>query len=201
MGWMTEADGGMHEGHVAVLVSDGRAASGSRLGGVVLLNPRWAYGVDESIEPFDFTVPWSEVTGWQAQCECGWRGTTWQRDEAINDDPADEQLDADHMLLSDGRSIEDVGHAEWKQHVQPLAAAESVRSAAAAVRDAEAALDEAVAAARAGNPPSTWEQIGRAVGISRQSAHERWARTPATSSTLARGLRPPAGPGDPRRDS
>src|SRR5690625_6679362 len=25
----------------------------------------------------------------------------------------------------------------------------------------------------------TWEQIGRAVGISRQSAHERWARNPS----------------------
>lgn len=182
MGWVTEAGGEVHEGYVAWLASDGRATGGSRLDGVVFMNPRWAYGVDESVEPFDFTVPWAEVTGWRVQCECGWRGTTWQRDEATNDDPTEEQLDADHMLLPDGRTLEDVGHEEWKRHVQPLATAESVRSAAAAVRDAEAALDDAVAAARAGDPPATWEQIGRAVGISRQSAHERWARNPSPSA-------------------
>lgn len=198
MGWMVEAGGEAHEGYVAWLAPDGRATGGSRLDGVVFMNPRWAYGADESVEPFDLTVPWAEVTGWRVQCECGWRGTTWQRDEATNDDPTEEQLDADHMLLPDGRTLEDVGHEEWKQHVQPLTAAESVRSASAAARDAVAALDEAVAAARAGNPPATWEQIGRAVGISRQSAHERWARNLSPSGaaqlvedmTTFRGTRP-----------
>ena len=98
------------------------------------------------------------------------------REDARTDDPTEEHVFPDNMLLPDGRTLEAAGHTEWKQHVQPLAAAAAVRSAAAAVRDAETALAEAVAAARTANPPATWEQIGRAAGISRQSAHERWAR-------------------------
>lgn len=176
MGWIVEADGELHEGGVAWLVSDGRATTGSRLDGVVFMNPRWTYDCDESVTPFDFTVPWSEVTGWRVECECGWRGTTWRRDEATNDDPTDEQLDADHMLLPDGRTIEDAGHDEWKRHVQPLAAAAAVQAAAVGVWIAESNLARAVADARAGTPPATWEQIGHAAGISRQGAHERWAR-------------------------
>lgn len=80
------------------------------------------------------------------------------------------------MILRNGRTIEDSAYDEWKRHMQPLIAVEAVRSAAAAVSEAQAALDHAVAMARAGNPPATWEQIGRAAKISRQSAHERWAR-------------------------
>lgn len=173
MGWAVETRDGLHEGYVALLAPDGRASSGSRLEGIVFLNPRWS---EDSSEPFDLVVPWSEVTGWRVQCECGWRGTNWQRNEATGDDPTAEDLDAEHMFLPDGRSLEEAGHEEWKRHVQPLAAAEAVRTAAHAVREAEAALAEAVAAARAGRPPATWDQIGRAVGITRQSAHDRWAR-------------------------
>lgn len=176
MNWVVEASGQVHEGTVAWIEGTGRATSASRLGGIVFLNPRWTYGADELIEPFDITVPWSEVVGWRVQCECGWHGTTWRRNEATSDDPADEQLDADHMLLRSGRTVEDSAHDEWKRHVQPFAASDEVSRAAHAVRDAESALSEAVAAARAGNPPATWEQIGRAAGITRQSAHERWAR-------------------------
>lgn len=73
--------------------------------------------------------------------------------EARPDDPTEEDVYPDHMLLPDGRTLEDVGHAEWKRHVWPFTAAEAVRSAAAAVKDAEAALTAAVAAARMGNPP------------------------------------------------
>jgi hypothetical protein len=48
--------------------------------------------------------------------------------------------------------------------------------AAAAVRRSEARLDEAVAEARQAG--ATWTQIGMAVGISRQAAHERWGHMP-----------------------
>lgn len=43
-----------------------------------------------------------------------------------------------------------------------------------AVRDAQYALEDAVYAARAADQPLTWQQIGRVLGISRQSAHERF---------------------------
>lgn len=39
---------------------------------------------------------------------------------------------------------------------------------------ARAALDDAVADARAAG--ATWEQVGRAAGMTRQSARERWGR-------------------------
>lgn len=175
MGWAVETRDGLHEGHVALLAPDGRASGSSNGQGIFLRNPRWTY--DSKEEPFDILVPWSEVAGWRVQCECGWRGTAWLRGEGVSpDDPAEEDVYPEHMLLPDGRSLEEAGHEEWKRHVQPLAAAEVVRTAAHAVREAEEALAEAVAAARAGNPPATWDQIGRAVGITRQSAHDRWAR-------------------------
>lgn len=174
MGWFVEDAGEMHEGYVALLAPDGRSSGSTNGQGILLRNPRWSHGLKD--EHFDILVPWSEVAGWRVQCECGWRGTTWLRGEARPDDPTEEDVYPDHMLLPDGRTLEDAGHAEWKRHVQPLTAAEAVRSAVAAVKDAEAALAKAVAVARMGNPPATWEQIGRAAGISRQSAHERWAR-------------------------
>ena len=174
MGWIIDVPGAeVHEGHVAMLGPDGRGSGGSSGEGVLFSNPRWSWG---SNEPVDIVVPWSEIIGWRVQCECGWRGTTWSREDARTDDPTEEDVFPEHMLLPDGRTLEAAGHTEWKQHVQPLGAAAAVRSAAAAVRDAETALAEAVAAARTANPPATWEQIGRAAGISRQSAHERWAR-------------------------
>lgn len=51
---------------------------------------------------------------------------------------------------------------------------EAVRRAAEDRRAAELNLDHAVAAAR--KVGSSWAEIGDAVGISRQSAHERWRR-------------------------
>jgi hypothetical protein len=57
---------------------------------------------------------------------------------------------------------------------QTRLAVQSVQEAAAAVaRDAEA-LDRAVYAAR--NAGASWADIGRAVGITRQAATQRWTR-------------------------
>jgi hypothetical protein len=53
-------------------------------------------------------------------------------------------------------------------------ALDRIVAAAKAQTDAGAELDAAVADARAAG--ATWEQIGKALGMSRQSAHERWAR-------------------------
>lgn len=51
-----------------------------------------------------------------------------------------------------------------------------VRSATEGVVKAQLALDAAVFAARGAG--ASWAQIGQAAGMSRQSAHERWGRTP-----------------------
>ena len=120
-------------------------------------------------------MPWSDVSGWRVECECGWRGTTWQRTEGTPSDPTTEHLDAEDVLLADGRTIEDAGLEEWRRHMQPIVDVQVISTAAKAVRKAQAALDAAVAAARKPDRPATWDQIGRAAGITRQSAHDRWA--------------------------
>jgi hypothetical protein len=56
---------------------------------------------------------------------------------------------------------------------QTLEALDRVATAAAADRAAGTALDEAVKTARRFG--ATWQQIGDAVGITRQSARARWA--------------------------
>jgi hypothetical protein len=53
-------------------------------------------------------------------------------------------------------------------------AVQDVGTAAAAYKGAGTALDQAVNAARAAG--ATWTDIGRAVGIARQTARERWSR-------------------------
>jgi len=69
---------------------------------------------------------------------------------------------------------EDLMLREWEAHIAPLRGTADVRHAAAEVAEAEARLTAAVAAAR--KQGATWEAIGRAAGMTRQSAHERWSR-------------------------
>jgi hypothetical protein len=76
--------------------------------------------------------------------------------------------------------IDDAIYREWLGHLTPPALT-AVRAAAATLarlrreaREAEAQLDEAVDRARGDG--SSWADIGEATGITRQSAHERWAR-------------------------
>lgn len=52
-------------------------------------------------------------------------------------------------------------------------------------------LAKTVAAAKAAG--ASWADIGRAVGISRQSAHERWADKPAPVDAGEPERRPPDG--------
>jgi len=65
-------------------------------------------------------------------------------------------------------SREEMLHEQTRQHVQ------SVADAAAAFGSASEALDRAVRSARAAG--ASWADIGRAVGITRQSAQARWAQ-------------------------
>ncbi len=115
----------------------------------------------------------------QAVCTCGWAGA--------DDLPADE---TGRMRAS----------SEWLAHMQPhfaaappdwmLARSDSLRAAIAelttrsplqslgVLADVErwqrVLLEEAVAAARAGG--ASWVEIGQALGITKQSAHERFSK-------------------------
>ena len=182
MSWVADCGTEEHEGHVAMLDPKGRSADATNSLGLLLRRRdrsrvEDAHRRDETPSTDDMyeSVPWSEVSGWRVQCECGWRGTAWGRGEAVPKDPSKADVDPDVMLLTDGRTVEDAGYEEWNRHVEPTLRTRAVSEAAKAAREAQAALDAAVAAARASDPPATWEQIGRAVDITRQSAHDRWA--------------------------
>ncbi|MDE8670984.1 hypothetical protein PY310_20695 [Pseudarthrobacter sp. H3Y2-7] len=69
--------------------------------------------------------------------------------------------------------VEDAIQDEWNAHIAPSEAILGVEAAAREYNQAGRRLDKTVAAAKAAR--ASWADIGRAVGISRQSAHERWA--------------------------
>lgn len=104
-----------------------------------------------------------ETAGWQAECACGWQGPV--RAEGADDDEAPAGGDAPRVLRQ-------VARREWAAHVGASVTA-PVRRAAGEVARAQARLDTAVRRARASG--ASWAQIGDAAGMTRQSAHERWA--------------------------
>lgn len=67
-------------------------------------------------------------------------------------------------------------HVEEQLRSRAVQAVDVVAETAAALGKLSDALDDAVHAARAEG--ASWQQIARAVGISRQSATERWKPAP-----------------------
>ena len=112
---------------------------------------------------------------WRGACTCGWQGELWQRVLTA----ADADLAARKEYVPVGEfadvsgEVEDAVQEEWLVHIAPFEAILGVEAAARAHRRAGHRLDKAVAAAKAA--AASWTDIGRAAGISRQAAHERWA--------------------------
>jgi hypothetical protein len=120
-------------------------------------------------------VPDVEMIGWRGACTCGWQGELWKR--VMSPADADFSHRRDYVSL-DGfadasQEVEDAIHEEWKTHIAPSETILGVEAAARESAQAGQRLDKTVAAAKAAG--ASWADIGRAVGISRQSAHERWA--------------------------
>ncbi len=124
-GWCLESDE-PHEGYVAMLGPDGRASGTTHAAGILFsrrdrggLDAAHARGEMPTTDEMYESVPWSEVSGWQAQCECGWRGMTWSRKEASPATPAQEHLHPDAMQLPDGTTLEEAGYQQWRRHDLP----------------------------------------------------------------------------------
>ncbi len=62
---------------------------------------------------------------------------------------------------------------EWRRHIAPFQNLEQLTAAAGRSAAGAAALDEAVRTARRFG--ASWADIGRATGMSHQSANERWS--------------------------
>jgi hypothetical protein len=113
-------------------------------------------------------------------CTCGWLGPLFRRvPEPGQHDLARHQVHATPgpgALVPAG--VDDAIYGEWKAHL-PHETLAVITAAAGDAREAEARLSAAVAAARAAG--QTWEAIGRAAGMTRQSANERWRTTTITA--------------------
>ncbi|WP_433258316.1 hypothetical protein ACQPYK_23140 [Streptosporangium sp. CA-135522] len=103
-------------------------------------------------------------------------------------DPAGRRIhDPDPSPYGDAPAeVADALHAEWIGHLTPQTLT-AVRIEARALNDAHTRLDDAVRAAR--EDGRSWADIGAAVGISRQSAHERWAQPSRPARAFATGDR------------
>lgn len=101
------------------------------------------------------------VTGWRAGCECGWSGLdTFDR----TDYPSEHGSAPEQVTQYLGQA--------WHDHVYTAIPELRLHTLAAQRSLNDAALDSEVQTLRLRSV--SWEKIGAAVGISRQSAWERW---------------------------
>jgi hypothetical protein len=172
-----QSDDGQHEGWAAAEFPDGRFSVGSgtpepgKSGALVrFLDPARDSGEPELLDG-------RTAIGWRGVCECGWRGPLWGRvaDPAQHAPAGRRVFDPGPSVYGDvpSEAIEDAIYREWLGHL-PSTSLTDVRDAAEDAHKAEARLTEAVQRARADG--CSWADIGEAVGIARQSAHERWAK-------------------------
>ncbi|MEJ8632190.1 hypothetical protein [Streptomyces sp. MS2.AVA.5] len=117
----------------------------------------------------------------QAACTCGWRGSTgpigWGQEPESTEKPFREEWTTHARRAATG--LADRLLRELQSVLQGLAATDP-RAALTAAADMERAsrllLTESADAARSSG--DSWAQVGRAVGISRQAAHERFGKPP-----------------------
>ncbi|WP_432507239.1 hypothetical protein [Kineococcus arenarius] len=188
MSWSVED----HELHLLSVLPNGQSGDAYRAGQVQVT----ADADGRLLPPWQrWWRPLSDVVAFAAVCDCTvapapapaggavWRTkrTRLARWERVQD-PHLEDLcagrvyaagDVSAMDLSDRRDVEEHLLQLWAQHRAPQEATSAIESAWAHSRNALSALDEAVAAGR--EVGLSWADIGRATGMTRQSARERWS--------------------------
>jgi hypothetical protein len=171
MGWISSDN--EHEGWAAPVAPDGRLSASSSAAGMHVhgITGRWPQ--DPQLDDYEI-VPDKEIIGWRGACDCGWRGGLWERTGSPEDSDHSRRRDylASEEFADASGDVEDAIHQEWMAHIAPAEAVLGVEAAAREHQQAGARLDKTVAAARAAG--ASWADIGKAAGISRQSAHERW---------------------------
>lgn len=172
MGWVSNDN--EHEGWAAPVAPDGRLSASSTAEGMLVEGVTGRYVLDVTMPDYE-VIPDKEIIGWRGACVCGWQGEMWER--VTTPAAADFSLRRDYVALDEfanaSSEVEDAIQDEWNSHIAPSEAILGVESAAREYSQAGHRLDKTVAAAKAAG--ASWADIGRAVGISRQSAHERWA--------------------------
>ncbi len=152
-----------HEGAPVTVLADGRVLRGRR---------------DDTGAAGTGSVAVS-VAGWRAGCDCGWIGSQLFPRAEYELQPAEGNVPTDAMYPDE---VDQLCTTEWAVHlhqVLPLLAVHDAARKLAAVTPvydtARGALADAVHTARRREPhPASWQMIADVVGITRQSAHERW---------------------------
>jgi hypothetical protein len=172
MGWIRDSVYD-HEGWVANVLADGRVA-GASTGGGVIVHELTADDIAAEREVrrypntghVDVVIPWDQVVTWRLTCECGWTGSE-RPAQVAPDSPIDGYRDYDAFP-----EIEEAFAREWSAHVAPFAALADLDEMTDQLRDLEQRIAEKVQLARAGG--ASWTQVGRAAGLSKQGAQQRW---------------------------
>lgn len=185
MGWLS--DNNLHEGYLAPLFTDGQrglsVTSSAFPAGQIAVGIRSLPAVD-----LDYELRTAgEVVAWVVCCDCAdpespnaretWVGPTFTRvpSKAL-DDVSQRRLyaaDVDVAYRSEDPQVDDTARALWKsEHITPIDSLAAIKTATHEVAAAQRRLNTAVHAARQSG--TSWEAIGQAAGMSRQSAHERW---------------------------
>lgn len=171
MNW--DMQDGIHEGWPAAVAPDGRMSDDVRTGSVSV------EGVSGSLTRHPVhhgreLVPDDKVIGWHSLCACGWTGPFWRRVVTASEESLSKHLAFVPFLGTAVPSVtvEDTMHQEWLNHAEPAAAISELQAASRAFKAAEGRVGRGVHSARAAGV--SWATIGTTLGISKQSAHERW---------------------------
>lgn len=189
MGWIHDsADGEFwHEATVLPEFPDGTRGTGTTLGRIpddqVIVKEHWT--ADEASYE---TRPAAECIGWRIVCDCSFQGAHSRSTRWVSDlfprvpSPKAHRPEAGRFWVADGDvafvsdgPLEEAFLAAWHRlHLVGKDSLIRLEQAQAAVKEAETQLREAVATAR--HHGASWEAVGQATGVSRQAAHERWAK-------------------------
>lgn len=185
MGWIS--DDANHEGYLLPHFLDGQRGVGVTGGGIPPDRIAVGEGTIDSAGDLGYqTRPAAEVVGWVVCCDCSaaratttWTGPTFTRVPSPSLESIRERrifaTDDEVPYVSERPEVEDAARELWSlEHVFGADAVGEVEAAAAGAVQADLRLETAVALAR--HSGASWETIGRAAGMSRQSAHERWRR-------------------------
>lgn len=167
MGWCDES--GKHEGWMQALFTDGTVSSGTSGGHGIYAEGYEYLPHDDNdtrtwgeIDPA-YLRPYSDIVGWRMKCECGWAGMAL---------PV-EALDCDERFREPSEECEERDFLPaWRRHVAPDNAVSALERLYDDLREVEANIDAQVQTSR--DAGVTWEQIGRALGMSRQGAQQRY---------------------------
>jgi hypothetical protein len=173
-------DDGRHEGWILHYFADGSSGGGGRSHDETSVD--YAPDGSPASTQDEFRHP-GAVVAWQAICTNAldggaicWRGPRWERVHTPEEaDPDNNRGYTKDGLAEDGDLVAENMYIDWEEHPLPVDILQKITETTTAIAELEQQRSDHVAHARLLS--QSWEAIGRAAGMTRQSAHERWSKT------------------------